>query len=389
MSTLLIEKDGNDLRFALIHRDRLYAYQSEIRVQGIRDDQIFLGVVDRNVKGISGAFVRLPGKEYGFLPFADGEKSLPSGSPVVVQVKRPPTGNKKALLSRDIALPGASVIYLPLAKGVRVSNRCEAEEKQQLKALAKTLPHGEDGMILRSAALHAEKEQIKNDLDRLRGVWQQIQTAASHKSEPCLLWSGESMLTQLLREEEGRLESILTNDPAAVPPDCAVEIRQCEHPFLLYNVERKLEKSLRRTVQMKSGANLVIDPCEAMTVIDVNSAMAAGGQNISQTALKINREAAWEVARLLRLRSIGGMILVDFIDMPTDADREIIQNEMRAALAEDPIKSTVHDFTALGLLEITRHRVREPFPALPDLPCPHCGGTGAAIFPYEEDAEDA
>lgn len=389
MSVLLIEKTDGGLRAALIHRDRLYAYQSENRVLGIGEDQIFLGVVDRNVKGISGAFVRLPGREFGFLPFGEGEKSLPSGSPVLVQVKRPPTGSKKTLLSREIALPGAHVILLPLAKGIRVSNRCEPEEKKQLKALGKTIKHGEEGFILRSAALHAEKAQIDKELETLKQTWSQIQTQAAHKSDPCLLWSEESFLSQLLREEEGRLEAILTNDLTAVPSGCPVEAKQCDHPFLLYNAEDRLEKSLRRTVRMKSGATLVVDPCEAMTVIDVNSAMAAGGRDIEQTAVKINREAVWEVARLLRLRSIGGMILVDFIDMPSEADREIILDEMRSALSEDPVKTTVHDFTALGILEITRHRVREALPALPDLPCPHCGGTGAAILSNEEDAEDA
>ncbi|MBR1607147.1 MAG: ribonuclease E/G [Clostridia bacterium] len=389
MSILLIEKTDEGLRSALIRRDRLYAYQSESRVQGIREEQIFLGVVDRNVKGISGAFVRLPGKEFGFLPFSEGESSLSSGLPVVVQVKRPATGNKKALLSRDIALPGAYIVYLPLARGIRVSNRCEAEEKKQLKALAKSLAHGNDGLILRFASLHAEKEQIERELASLESLWQSIQSAASRKSEPCLLWSGESFLTQLLREEEGSLEAILTNDLSTVPAGCSVGAKQCDHPFLLYNVEHKLERSLRRTVRMKSGATLVVDPCEAMTVIDVNSAMAAGGQSISQTAVRINREAAWEVARLLRLRAIGGMILVDFIDMEHDADREAIISEMRAALAEDPVKTTVHDFTVLGILEITRHRAQEPLAALPDLPCPHCGGTGAVLSPLEEDAENA
>ena len=389
MSILLIEKAADGLRCALIHRDRLYAYQAETHVQNIREEQIFLGVVDRNVKGISGAFVRLPGKEYGFLPFAEGEKSLSSGSPVLVQVKRPATGVKKALLSRDIALPGTYAVYLPLAKGIRVSNRCEAEEKKQLKTLAKSLAHGEDGLILRSAALHAAKDQVEKELAVLRNTWQTIQAAGQRRSEPCLLWSGESFLAQLLRDEEGRLEYVLTNDPAAVPADCTAEIRQCEHPFLLHSVEHRLERSLRRTVRMKSGATLVVDPCEAMTVSDVNSAMASGGKSIAETALRINREAAWEVARLLRLRSIGGMILVDFIDMESDADRESILNEMRAALAEDPVKSTVHDFTALGILEITRHRTREPLCPLPDLPCPHCSGTGALIQPDEEITDDA
>lgn len=389
MSILLIEKRDEDTRAALICRERLYAYQSDTHADGLREEQVLLGTVDRNAKGISGAFVRLPGKEYGFLPFSAGEKSLPSGSRVLVQVKRPPSQSKKALLSRDIALPGVYIVYLPLSSGLRVSNRCGAEEKARLREIGKRISPMDGGVILRSEALNAPEKQITAELQALRARWQFILAQSAGKSDPCLLWGGENAVGKLLREETGRLEYILTNDSAAVPADCAAPIRLSEHPFMLWNVERKLETSLRRTVRMKSGADLVIDRCEAMTVIDVNSAMAAGGRSIGDTAVKINREAVWEVARLMRLRSMGGMILVDLIDMETDDDREALLREMRAALAQDPVKTTVHDITPLGIMEITRHRTQEPPTAQPDIPCPHCGGTGLFIQFQEEDAADA
>lgn len=389
MSILLIEKKDADTRAALICRERLYAYHSDTHADSLWEEQILLGTVDRNAKGISGAFVRLPRKEYGFLPFSAGEKSLPSGSRVLVQVKRPPSQSKKALLSRDIALPGVCIVYLPLSSGLRVSNRCGAEEKARLRDIGKRISPKDGGVILRSEALNAPEKQIAAELQALRARWQFILAQSAGKSEPCLLWGGESAVGKLLREEAGRLEYILTNDPATVPADCAAPIRFSEHPFMLWNVERKLETSLRRTVRMKSGADLVIDRCEAMTVIDVNSAMAAGGRSIGDTAVKINREAVWEVARLMRLRSMGGMILVDLIDMETDDDREALLREMRAALAEDPVKTTVHDITTLGIMEITRHRTQEPPAAQPDIPCPHCGGTGLFIQYQEEDAADA
>lgn len=388
MSVLLIEKNGTSARAALMIRNRLYAYQDELSVGALREEQILLGTVDRHIKGISGVFVRLPGKEYGFLPFAENEPSIPSGTRLILQIKRPPNHGKRALLSREIALPGSHVIYLPLSRGVRASNRCEAEDKARLRALGKGLK-AEGGMIVRSSALHATAEELQAELDRLTERWQDIRARASAKTEPCLLWDGEDFIAKTLREEAERLEYVLTNDVSAVPADCAPPVRHSEHPFTLFNVEHKLETSLRRTVRLKSGATLIVDFCEAMTVIDVNSAMAPGGKSIGETAVKVNREAAWEIARLLRLRGIGGMILVDFIDMETDADRENLLGEMRLALAEDPVKSAVHDFTALGLMEITRHRVQEPLDAVPPIPCPHCGGTGVLIPADEEDADDA
>ena len=135
---------------------------------------------------------------------------------------------------------------------------------------------------------------------------------------------------------------------------------------------------------MKSGATLVIDPCEAMTVIDVNSALASGGQDIEKTAARVDKEATWEIARLLRLRQIGGMVLIDFIDSASESVRDMLINEMKTALSEDPVKTTVHDFTQLGIMEITRHRKDIPYEALPDIPCPCCGGTGIS---FDSDVE--
>ena len=151
----------------------------------------------------------------------------------------------------------------------------------------------------------------------------------------------------------------------------------------MHNVEHKLKRSQQRTFLMKSGATLVIDRCEAMTVIDVNSAMSGGGRNIADTAEKINSEAAREIARLLRLLRIGGMILIDFIDMATEEAKERLLSYMKELLQEDPIKTVVHDITPLGIMELTRRRADTPLPALPDIPCPHCAGTG--VMPESED----
>ena len=390
MSVLLIEREENALRAAVLMQGKLYAYADSTLSPALREGQIYLGVVDRALKGASAVFVRLPGKEFGFLPLSSGEKALSSGSRVIVQVKRPPDGAKKAFLSRDIALAGTGVVVLPTGAGVHISSRVtDAEEREALRTLGERLSPTQGGLIIRSAARNADPSELQAEIDRLHGLWAETQKKAQGAAAPVLLQDGDDPIRRLLREEQGRLEYVLTNDPESLPKNLSCPVRVSEHPFLLHNVQAKLERSLRRTVQMKSGATLVIDPCEAMTVIDVNSAMAAGGKSIQDTAERINAEAAQEVARLLRLRGIGGIVIIDFIDMPTQAARDRITDLMKTALLEDPEKTTVHGFTALGLMEMTRRREHTPLTPLPDVPCPHCGGTGLSLDPLEEDALDA
>ena len=387
MSVLLIEKGPEGLQAAVMNRGRLYAFQAE---DGGMESCVFLGVVDRAIKGVSAVFVRLPDHETGFLQLSPNEKKPASGERVIVQVKRPPNQNKKALLTRDIALAGSYIVYLPLGKGVHVSSRIEtAEEKSALREKGQCVKPGTGGVILRSAAASASAEQLSSELSVLSDCWRRIREKAASVSAPALLRGGEDLIGRMLAEETGRLEYILTNEPSALPKGCEIPVRSCEHPFLLHNIRDRLEKSLRRTVRMKSGATLVIDPCEAMTVIDVNSAMASGGKSIGETAERVNAEAAWEIARLLRLRGIGGMIVVDFIDMASAEAKERLIRTMREALAEDPVKTTVHGITTLGLMEITRRRTQTPLGTLPDTPCPHCGGTGVYLSDTEEDAQNA
>jgi len=390
MSILLLEKTEKGLRTAVMNRGRLYACQ-DIQAGGmLLENQVYSGIVERAAKGVHAVFVRLPGKDTGFLQLPAGKKLPASGERVIVQVKRPPTGEKKALLTQDIALAGTHVVFLPFGHGIRLSARIQdANIRASLKQAGEQLAFTEGGLILRSAAISSDADVLRGELSHFQALWQDITLRAKAAAVPGLLWGGADPVSQAIAEETGRLEYVLTNVPEALPANLSRPVRFSEHPFLLHNVEHKLELSLRRTVLLKSGAALVIDPCEAMTVIDVNSGMAAGGKDMAETAEKINLEAVWEIARLLRLRSVGGMILVDFIDMPSEDARARLLDAMRAALVEDPVKTTVHDITVLGLMEITRKRTREPAANIADLPCPHCGGTGAMLMNIEEDAADA
>ena len=386
MSVLIAEKSARGLEAALLKDGKLYAYIGAEDPFGPREGQIYAAVTDRAAKGISSVFVRLPGGQAGFLPMTFGQKCPPSGNRVLVQIKRPPVGQKKALLTRDITLAGTRLVFLPLGSGVRVSSRVQdASEKAALIEKGKAIQPRCGGIILRSAAVNAPVAQLADELQGLEKKWQRIQSAFQQTSGAALLQDGDGPVEKLIAQENDRLESILTNAPESLPHDVSCPVRVCEQPMLLHNVRAKLEKSLRRTVLLKSGATLVIDPCEAMTVIDVNSAMAAGGKDIARTAEKINTEAVGEIARLLRLRGIGGMILIDFIDMDSDEARERLLAAMREALLHDPVKTTVHDITPLGIMEITRHREQPPLSPLADPPCPHCGGTGVSLSVNEEE----
>ncbi len=389
MSILLVQKDAQGVRAAVMQDGHLYAYRGAQGAAALHEEQIFLGVADRAIRGVNAVFVRLPGGETGFLSTPAGKKPPASGDRIIVQVKRPANNAKKAYLTQDIALPAEHLVLLPFSRAEAVSSRVEnAQDKQSLRALCHRLRPESMGLVVRSAALNETESALQAEASRLMQQWQSIAQAAAHTSAPALLWDGEDAVTSLAREEGARLEYVLTNAPELVPPFLSCPVRTAENPFMLHTVEHRLERSCRRTVLMKSGASLVIDRCEAMTVIDVNSGKSSGGRDIAATAERVNHEAAREIARLLRLLGIGGIIVVDFIDMDSEEARQRLIEEMRQQLKNDPVKTEVYGITALGLMEITRRRAQTPLEYLRDTPCPHCGGTGI-LKTDEEDTADA
>ena len=384
MSILLIEKGEGGVRAAVMKDNRLYAYRTSESGGGICEEQIYWAIVDRMAKGVNAAFVKLPRGEFGFLPYDKEKRALRSGERVLVQVKRPPNNAKKAFLTLDVSVGGKYLVLLPLGGGISVSRAIESEDdRKALRQIGKKLKVASFGLIMREESLQADEEALLEERDQLLARWQEISQKASKMPAPALIWDGEDIISQLLHEEEKQLEYVLTNAPEFLPESLSCPVRQADEPFLLHNVEHKLKRSQQRTFLMKSGANLVIDRCEAMTVIDVNSAMSGGGRNIADTAEKINMEAAKEIARLLRLLRIGGMIVIDFIDMASEEAKERLISYMKELLQDDPMKTVVYGITQLGLMELTRRRADTPLPALPDIPCPHCAGLG--VIPESED----
>ncbi len=262
----------------------------------------------------------------------------------------------------------------------------EKADKLALTRLAVKLRPQGMGLVLRQAAQDAEEAEIQADVDALMATWQAIEEKARAASAPQLLLAAPSPLTHILREEKPLPQRILTDDLKRAQ-SLGIPAEESADPFALYNVSHQLYLALRRRVYLPSGGTLVIDPCEAGTVMDVNT-----GKNSLKGAdiiLKTNLEAASEAARLMRLRNLGGIILIDFIDMKDETSRQRVQDALSEALAHDPVKTVVHGFTQLGIMELTRKKTAEALHAQTLAPCPHCGGSGYTGLIQEEDSAHA
>ena len=340
--------------------DKRLLYFSSLLPDGVRAEQIYLGVVDRIVKGMEAAFVRLNTEQMGFLPFAECREKPRSGDKILVQVKKPPVGDKAPYLTEDLSFAGRFSLLTPLLRRCAVSKRVEEEaEKQRLQALAQRLAPENMGLVLRTEALAAGVDEIAREVAALRAVWEEVLQASQHAQAPCLIRDRADALARLLRDEHGALDEILTDqmDSPILP---GIPVHYCQRPFDLFSVKAKLEKSMQRKVWLDCGGYLVIDRTEALTVIDVNSGKFTGGKaGTESTFLRLNTEAAREIARLLRLRNLGGIIIIDFVDMQQEASRAAVQEALKEALKQDPVKTVIHGFTSLGLMEMTRRKTEE------------------------------
>ena len=354
--TILIRHEAGKREIALMDGKRLLHFSHD-EGGGIAAEQIYLGRADRIVKGMEAAFVKLGGDVIGFLPFSECREKPRSGDKIIVQVKKPPVGEKAAYLTMDIALAGRFVLLTPLTRRFAVSKKIEDEEtRNRLTDLASRVAPEGMGLVMRTESAEAEEAAIAEDAAMLEAAWKDVLERRTETTEPGLLKGREDALLRLLRDEHGQIESILTDRPEEIA-GVNVPVRACPNPFDLYNIPAKLEKSLNRKVWLDCGGYLIIDPTEAMTVIDVNSGKFTGNKSGTEnTFLKLNLEAAREIARLLRLRNIGGIIIIDFVDMQTEESREAVKTALEEALKDDPVKAVVHGFTSLGLVEMTRKK---------------------------------
>ncbi|MEO8143128.1 MAG: ribonuclease G [Betaproteobacteria bacterium] len=372
---------------------------------------IYVGRVARVLPGMQSAFVEIGLDRAAFLHVADLqehrkshengraepgkpiEKMLAEGQPLTVQVLKDPMGSKGARISTQLSLAGRLLVYLPQDPHIGISQRIEDEAgraalREKLKALIPADEKG--GFILRTLAEGASDDELRADIEYLGNLWRDIDQNALGAPPPKLVHQGLSLAQRVLRDMVSGGTSAVRVDSRenhqklaafarAYMPALVDKLQHYtgERPlFELYNVEQEIEKALSRRVDLKSGGTLVIDQTEAMTTVDVNTGGFVGQRNFDETVFKTNLEAAQAIARQLRLRNLGGIIVVDFIDMDSAEHRAAVLEEFRRALARDPTRMTVSGFTALGLVEMTRKRTRESLAHVLCETCQTCGGRG-------------
>jgi ribonuclease G len=367
---------------------------------------IYLGQVSRVLPGMQSAFIQIGLDRAAFLHVADLwghrqgqsepkpiERLLHEGQRLLVQVIKDPIGTKGARLSTQISIAGRLLVYLPQESHIGISQRIEDEGERVLlkERLQHLLQNNENGgFIIRTMAETASELEMAADVEYLRKLWDGIQEAASSAQPPALLYQDLNLSLRVLRDfvtlgcERVLVDSRETLQKMA---DFAQEYTlqfadrihhySGERPlFELHGVEEEIERALARRVPLKSGGYLIIDQTEALTTIDVNTGGFVGGRNFDDTIFKTNLEAAQVIARQLRLRNLGGIIIVDFIDMESEVHRDAVLSEFRKALALDRTRITVNGFTQLGLVEMTRKRTRESLAHILCEPCPTCHGRG-------------
>ncbi len=364
---------------------------------------LYMGRVARVLPGMQSAFIDVGLERAAFLHVADIwenrepgrpiEKILAEGSPLLVQVMKDPIGSKGARLSTQVSLAGRLLVYLPHDPHIGISQKIEDENgRAQLRDRLKELVPADEkgGFIVRTLAEAAAEQELAADIAYLRQLWATIRERSLGAQPPELLYQDLSLAQRVLRDmvsaETLRVlvdsrenhQKLVAFAQRYMPLLAArVEHYAGERPlFDLYSVEDEIEKALSRRVDLKSGGYLIIDQTEAMTTIDVNTGGYVGSRNFDDTIFKTNLEAAQSIARQLRLRNLGGIIVLDFIDMQSEAHRAAVLEEFKRALARDRTRVTVNGFTGLGLVEMTRKRTRESLAHVLCEPCPTCGGRG-------------
>ncbi len=408
---ILISSGIFEKRMALIEDGSIQDFYAERGSKVIGN--VYKGRVENVLPGMDAAFVDIGLAKNAFLyvdnvvlPDDPGKDKIPSrsigdvlkrGQEIILQVERAAVGTKGPRSTMRLSLPGRFVVMIgPETKHIGVSRRIpESAERNRLRILGeKYQPEGR-ALIMRTEAEGATDEEIKNDIGYLVELWDEIEAKAKTTKAPALLHQDFSMVYRVCRdffnadidqlvvdsqEDYDNIREIMERlDPSLL--DRVVRHESPEPLFLVYGIEREIENALQRSVMLRSGGNLTIDETEALTVVDVNTGRFVGTKGLSDTILTTNVEAAQEIARQLRLRDIGGIVIVDFIDMDRTADRLTVYAELEKALESDRARTKVVHISPLALVEITRQRTGESLAHEISEVCPSCHGRGHVLTP--------
>jgi ribonuclease G len=324
-------------------------------------------------------------------PAAPIEQLLHEGQEIIVQVAKEPLGRKGARITQHISLPGRNVVYLPTVDHVGVSRRiADEEERTRLKQLVEELRNGPGGFIVRTVSAGCGPEELKGEMEFLTRLWEEIARQSRGFSAPALLHADLDVTFRAIRDLfTPAVRRIVVDYPDQhrrildfvnrVVPQAASVVELYTRPeplFDVYGIEMEISRALEKRVWLKSGGYIVIEMTEALTAIDVNTGSFVGKRNLEETILKTNLEAAKEIAYQIRLRNIGGIIIIDFIDMEVEENRLRVFEVFRTEFEKDRAKTNLLEISSLGLVEMTRKRVGENLGRSLSEPCPYCDGTG-------------
>src|SRR5919107_115103 len=331
------------------------------------------------------------------------EQALKPGDYVVVQVSKDPVGHKGARLTTQVSLAGRYLVYVPGASSTGISRKLPDTERQRLKEILREVVPADAGVIIRTASEGVKEEDIRSDVERLQKRWTEIDAKAAETIEKkagaaIALYEEPDVLVKVIRDlfNEDFTGLIVSGDDAwgtingyvnSVAPDLVPRLTKYEPPgedapdvFAVHRIDEQLTKALDRKVWLPSGGTLVIDRTEAMTVVDVNTGKFTGsGGNLEQTVTRNNLEAAEEIVRQLRLRDIGGIIVIDFIDMVLESNRDLVLRRLTECLGRDRTRHQVAEVTTLGLVQMTRKKVGTGLLEVFSEPCEHCRGRGVIV----------
>lgn len=406
MKKLVISRDEFETRVALLEEGRLVEYYVERLGRRSLVGNIYKGRVENVLAGMDAAFVDIGLGRNGYLCVDEvtvpeelaGQARkitnlLKSGMEIMVQVVRDPMGGKGPRLSTQLGIAGRYVVYLPQVPVTGVSRRLEEPERGRLRAICRAIAPSEGGLIIRTAAEGADEDAICRDLELVMGIWQKAKIRAAGAGAPALVHAEPDLAMRAVRDllgfeggqvlvDDARLRRRLKDYLQAVAPELGDQVELCNGgPPLIerLGLQEEVKKALARRVDLPSGGYLVIDHTEAMTFIDVNTGRYVGRRTLEETSVKTNVEACREIVRQLRLRDVGGIIVIDFIDMTDRSNRETVLAALEAELARDRSKTYVVEISPLGLVEMTRQSTSPGLWEMLTVPCPCCSGEGRVL----------
>ena len=400
---------SEELRVALVDGQRMYDLDIESGAREQKKANIYRGRITRVEPSLEAAFVDYGSERHGFLPlkeisreyFKDPSQSgrssirelVKEGQEIVVQVDKEERGNKGAALTTFISLAGRYLVLMPNnPRAGGISRRIEGEERSQLREVMNQLNvPAESGVIVRTAGIGRSAEDIQWDLDYLQQLWESITAASDKQAAPFLIYQESNVIIRAMRDYLRQdIGEVLIDEPKVyqdvltfvqqVMPSYESKIKFYDQEIPLFNrfqIESQIETAFQREVTLPSGGAIVIDPTEALVSIDINSARATKGSDIEETALNTNLEAAEEIARQLRLRDMGGLVVIDFIDMGPMRNQRAVENKLRDSLKLDRARVQVGRISRFGLMEMSRQRLRPSLGETSGIVCPRCSGQGS------------